>query len=525
MERTVRAAIYCRLSEEDSFKSSVSDDSNSIINQKALLSQYCADNGWEIADIYSDDDFTGSDRARPEFCRLLGDAERRKFNVVLCKTQSRFTRELEIVEKYINHLFPIWGIRFVSIVDNADTAVKGNKKSRQINGLINEWYLEDMSENIRAVLTSRRKNGFFIGAFAPFGYKKDPERKGHLVIDEEAAETVRHIFALYLSGIGRTAVARTLNAEGVPTMSEYKLLHGERYMQSRTAERKPMWRYCSVAGILTNEVYIGHLVQNKAHSVSYKSKIVRPTEKTEWIRVENTHEPIIDSETWSRAQRLLASREKPTFTLSGIPNIFARKLVCGECGGIARTGIGSGKNKKRYYRCSVRYCAPSVCRGFNIPFAVLRDSVLTELKRLTGEYADAGEIISKLAAHSDTGERIEARETELKRICGKIRKNELCIKNLYLDKLGEAVDGETYNELYSSLTRDRQSNEAAKERCEAELTRLREGNEHEATAAARKYLDCDELTYEAVRLFIDRIVIYPNKRYSRRYEIEIYWSF
>ena len=106
------------------------------------------------------------------FNKLLNDAEHRKFDIILCKTQSRFTRELELVEKYIHGLFPIWGIRFISIVDNADTANKGNKKSRQINGLVNEWYLEDMSENIRSVLADRRKNGFHIGAFALYGYKK-----------------------------------------------------------------------------------------------------------------------------------------------------------------------------------------------------------------------------------------------------------------------------------------------------------------------------------------------------------------
>ena len=225
----MKAAIYCRLSEEDRNKQCATDDSNSIQNQKAMLLQYAAEMGWEIYRIYSDDDYTGSDRRRPEFVRLLTDAEQRKFDIVLCKTQSRFTRELELVEKYIHGLFPIWGIRFVSIVDNADTANKGNKKSRQINGLVNEWYLEDMSENIRSVLTNRRENGFHIGAFALYGYKKDPEQKGHLIIDEEAAAVVREVFTLFASGMGKTAIARLLNDRGIPNPTEYKRLHGLRY--------------------------------------------------------------------------------------------------------------------------------------------------------------------------------------------------------------------------------------------------------------------------------------------------------
>ena len=196
----MKVAIYCRLSEEDRNKQFETDDSNSIQNQKSMLLQYSMKQGWELYNIYSDDDYTGADRRRPEFNRLLKDAEQHKFDIILCKTQSRFTRELELVEKYIHGLFPSWGIRFISIVDNADTANKGNKKSRQINGLVNEWYLEDMSENIRSVLTNRRINGFHIGAFALYGYKKDPDQKGHLIIDEEAAAIVREVFTLFAKG-------------------------------------------------------------------------------------------------------------------------------------------------------------------------------------------------------------------------------------------------------------------------------------------------------------------------------------
>ena len=209
-----KVAIYCRLSEEDRNKLNPDDDSNSIQNQKTMLIQYAISQGWDIYHIYSDDDYAGADRRRPEFSKLLCDAEARKFDIVLCKTQSRFTRELEMVEKYIHGLFPIWGIRFVSIVDNADTANSGNKKSRQINGLVNEWYIEDMSENIKAVLTNKRINGQHIGAFALYGYQKDPDQKGHLIIDEEAAAVVREVFTLFSQGYGKTAIARMLNDRG-----------------------------------------------------------------------------------------------------------------------------------------------------------------------------------------------------------------------------------------------------------------------------------------------------------------------
>lgn len=253
----MRAAIYCRLSEEDRNRGDA--DSLSIQNQKSMLVSYAAAHDWEVYAIYSDDDYAGADRRRPAFNRLLKDAEARRFDIVLCKTQSRFTREMELVEKYIHGLFPLWGIRFVSIVDNADTASPGNKKARQISGLVNEWYLEDMSENIRAVLTSRRKGGFHIGAFAPYGYKKDPEQRGRLLIDEEAAAVVREIFTLFSQGYGKTAIARLLNERSIPNPTEYKRLHGLRYQQPK-GKTGALWKYAAISGILTNELYIGNMV-------------------------------------------------------------------------------------------------------------------------------------------------------------------------------------------------------------------------------------------------------------------------
>ena len=190
----MKAAIYCRLSDEDKDKLHEQNDSVSIQNQKAMLIKFASDNGWTIHDIYSDDDFAGTDRRRPEFNRLIMDASSRKFDIVLCKTQSRFTREMELVEKYIHGLFPRLGIRFISLADNADTENIGNKKARQINGFVNEWFLEELSENIKAVLTARREQGYHIGSFAPYGYMKDPDLKGHLLIDPDAAAIVKEIY-------------------------------------------------------------------------------------------------------------------------------------------------------------------------------------------------------------------------------------------------------------------------------------------------------------------------------------------
>lgn len=367
----MKAAIYCRLSEEDKNKQFKNEESNSIQNQKSMLIEYAVEHNWEIYGIYSDDDYTGADRNRPEFNRLLKDAENNKFDIILCKTQSRFTREVEIVEKYIHGLFIDWGIRFISIVDNADTDNKGNKKARQINALINEWYLEDMSENIKSVLTNRRKNGYHIGSFAPYGYKKDPVKKGHLIIDDEAANIVRQIFFWFSEGYGKYKIAKMLNDRAIPNPSEYKRLQGLNY---KPAKNGKIWRYSTITNMLKNEVYIGNLVQGKYGSVSYKTKKNKPRQKEDWYRVENTHEPIITKELWDKVQNLVKEKHKPF--KSGKIGLFSGKVYCMYC----KAPLRSSKTKDKYYlKCPSKYIVSDSCIGSFIAVNTLEKIVLNQL--------------------------------------------------------------------------------------------------------------------------------------------------
>ncbi len=187
----IRVGIYIRLSDEDRDKKR--DESESIINQKMLLTDYAINQGWHIVGLYVDEDYSGVDtnRSRPEFQKLIKDAESKMFDVVLCKAQSRFTRDMEILERYVHNKFPEWGIRFVTVVDHVDTADKGNKKSRQINGLVNEWYIEDLSNDIKQILNAKMEEGEVIASFAPYGYIKSKNDKNIYEIDEEASEVVK----------------------------------------------------------------------------------------------------------------------------------------------------------------------------------------------------------------------------------------------------------------------------------------------------------------------------------------------
>lgn len=518
-----KAAIYCRLSEEDRNKTCETEDSESIKNQKAMLTQYAVGHSWEIYDIYSDDDYTGSDRNRPAFNRLIRDAEEGRFNIVLCKTQSRFTRELELVEKYIHHFFPLWGIRFVSIVDNADTSVRGNKKSRQINGLINEWYLEDMSENIKAVLTNRRKNGLFIGAFAPYGYKKDHEKKGHLIIDPEAGAVVREIFDMYLSGAGRSSIARYLNERGVLSPAGYKRAKGEKYRNNSVIEGAK-WHARTVAEILRNEVYIGNLIQNKYHSISYKSKIKKPVPECDRIRAENTHEPIIDKAIFQAAQDISAGRANNTITDRTSVNIFSGKLFCGKCGSPLRTSVC---NHKRYLRCGRKICDRSSCEGTYVLYDRIYNEVLMQIRTLTCKIADTEMIKKQIVFSSPT-------ENELKAILKKIedtkklqKETRDCIKRLYIDKTKNVISAELFSELMEGFTSDETEQAAVLGRLEEKKLMLEKdiSSGEDYSAVIEKYLECDSLNAELVRLFIDKIAVHKDTGGSRSFTLEIFWNF
>ena len=521
MEAKRRAAIYCRLSEEDRNKRSDADDSSSIQNQKSMLLQYALERRWEVAGIYSDDDYTGADRRRPEFNRLLEDAEKHRFDIILCKTQSRFTRELELVEKYIHGLFPLWGIRFISIVDNADTENKGNKKSRQINGLVNEWYLEDMSENIKSVLTDRRKKGYHIGAFALYGYKKDPELKGHLIVDEEAAQVVREVFTLFSQGYGKTAIARMLNDRGIPNPTEYKRIHGLRYQQPKR-KNSTLWKYFAIADMLTNEIYIGNMVQGKYGSISYKTKQNRPRPKEQWYRVEGTHEPIIDRELWDQVQALTAQRAKPFST--GTIGLFAGKARCMNCGYTMRSSKNHGNH---YLQCSNRHIAKDACIGSFISVTKLEQAVIDQLNKMSAEYLDKKELEEKVTFNSGLAGRKTALKEQLCTYRKKISEYAKGLRELYLDKVRGILSEMDYTDMAKEFSKEKERLEAlaadAKDQFDALEREMQTGDNR--SQLIEQYTALKHLNREMVEKLIDHIRIGKKDPVTKEVPVEIYWNF
>lgn len=312
-------AIYCRLSVEDREKGVA--ESESIQNQKALLLEYAQKQGWAIYGIYADEDYSGLREDRPAFRQMLKVAEEGKFSILLCKTQSRFTRNAATAERYLHELFPLWGIRFITVVDHVDTALRANKKARQINSLVNEWYSEELSENIRAVFRRKMEEGQFLGNYAPYGYLKDPACRHHLIVDRETAPIVEKIYDLYLSGLSCKMIAERLTAESIPTPTQVKKQRGQDMGRKDCGK----WSVGTVRKLLQNPVYLGHMAQGKEEKISFKEKKTRELPKNRWIVVENTHEAIIKQEIFDAVGRRMEQRRKSPSGTKNSPVIEIQK--------------------------------------------------------------------------------------------------------------------------------------------------------------------------------------------------------
>ncbi len=366
------AAVYCRLSKEDEDKTAA--ESESIRNQRELLLTWAADHGYRVYKVYTDEDYSGVDRARPGFNAMLVDAEQGRFEVILAKTQSRFTRDMELVERYLHGLFPEWGVRFIAVLDHVDTYDPAGKKARQINGLINEWYLEDLSGNVRAVLDHKRHSGCYIASFALYGYRKDPRDHSHLLVDEPAAKVVRRIFALYLDGYGTARIARQLNAEGIPPPSVYRAL------QSGTPVEPCLWSKATVRRILSTSTYAGDLEQGRVRKLSYKSKRTLRLPREEWIVVPDTHEAIIDRADFAAVQEQLARRGQGT-DKENEPHLLAGLVYCGLCGGKMEL---TGSGERRYFRCRTAQRSRERCEGQKyLPMADIENAAQNKMYKYT----------------------------------------------------------------------------------------------------------------------------------------------
>lgn len=379
-----RAVLYLRLSKEDADKLNKGDDSRSIKNQRLLLTNYALEKNFKIVKVYSDDDESGLYDDRPGFEEMMEDAKLGIFDVIIAKKQSRFSRNMEHIEKYLHHDLPNLGVRFIGVVDGVDTADTANKKSRQINGLVNEWYCEDLSENIRSSFRAKMKNGQYLGSSCPYGYIKDPENHNHLIVDAYAAGVVRRIFKLYLEGYGKAKIGAILTEDGIliPTLYKQQVL-GINYKNSKAMTTTKTWSYQTIHTILNNQMYIGDLVQNKVNKISYKDKKKKNLPREAWIIVPNMHEPIINREIFDRVQELQKIKTKSVNSTTNKDNgLFSGIIFCADCKhAMGRKYARHGDHQFVGYVCKIyKQHGKKFCSSHSIDHADLEEAVLTSIQ-------------------------------------------------------------------------------------------------------------------------------------------------
>ncbi len=458
------------------------------------------------------------DSDRPDFNRMIEAAKQKKFQIVLCKSQSRFTRDMELVEKYIHGLFPIWGIRFIAVADNADTEVKGNKKARQINGLVNEWYLEDLSENVRMVFDLKRREGKYIGGFPIYGYRKDPADKNHIIPDPEAAEVVRQIYQWSLEGHGRQNIAYLLNQQGVPNPTRYKAERGWTCNHPMKNDFG-LWNKVTVGRILTNEMYTGVMIQGRRKKVSYKSKVIIDTPEDQWYRVEGTHEAIIDRATFDAIQRGLRLRTKTDG--SGEAHLLSGLVKCADCGS---TMSKCSNGKRSYLRCKLYADSGKqrLCTRHSVRLDQLIELVSDRIRYYVQTYYELNP--NDLQPQEDT--RQKALKQERKTLAAQLEKRSQALKTLYLDKVAGIISEGQFVELNRSFLDEKSRLEQRLAKIEEELEKREQPQQQaDLMEKARELLKLETVPRELVVGLIERIEIGERNPNTGKQEVKINWKF
>ena len=525
-----KVGVYCRLSDEDRDKINKNDDSNSIINQRSMCLKYASECGWNVVDIYSDDDFSGAGTYRPDFERLIKDCESGKINLVLCKSQSRFSRDMEVIERYLHNKFIEWGVRFVSIVDNADTSIESNKKSRQINGLINEWYLDDLSTNIKKSLKNKREDGLFMGSFAPYGYEKFAENKHKLVIDPVAAEVVKKIFQMYADGNGYHKICEYLNNNSISPRSVYKKQKGSKFVCSKCDYKSVRWNPDTIAQMLRNEFYIGNLVQGKITSMGYKVHKFKKVAEKDWCRIENSHEAIIDMETWNKVQKILGTHSKPI--KSGKVHYLSRKVYCSCCDkSFMRNVYNVSDGKRAYLQCKGAKKYHICDNNKAIRIDELENILLNAINDLLNNYYDQNNLKAlyqqKDKNNFDNELKINLLIKEKENLKKAIENNKSYYRNLFEEKVKGVIAEDMFQLMSKDYFSEIENMMKRIELIDTEIENLKiiKDDKKEAYEILKKYKHIKELNKVIIDEFIDKVYVGNYDKITKTRDIEIEWNF
>ena len=505
INKTYNVGIYIRLSREDDDKVM---ESESITNQKSLLLQYVKENHLMVYDTYIDDGYSGTNFDRPEFNRLLNDIELGRVNMVITKDMSRLGRDYigtgNLIEKY----FPEHNVRYIAVTDNIDTFLdSSNNDIAPFKAIMNDMYAKDISKKIKSSLRAKQKEGKWVGGRAPFGYSKDLENKNHLVINKEQAIVVRNIFKMCLEGLSFYNIAKKLTNERVKTPAQYYNFEWKNNYDLKYGQ----WHSKTIRDILTNRMYIGDLVQNKRNKINYKVKKIIKNDPNNYIIVENTHDAIIDKDTFYEVQKRIPknvgrNEKKEKHLLDGL-------LYCGDCGHRISIQARRKKDNRCYTICNYyrTYMKERLCTTHSNNYEKLEQVVINSLTSLCLKYINKDKIKNSVLNNfkldnDDDKKEVEVIFNDIKQI-----KNNLDV--VYIDKISDRITEEQFKRVKEKL--EDELNIKKKRYDELSSNINKDTNIEVKSKIIIEYIDnflsVKEIDRELLVNLIDKIEIFENK--------------
>lgn len=502
--------------------------------RRAILEKYAKDNGFENIQIFIDDGYSGVSFNRPDFQRLLEMMEQGKVATLITKDLSRLGRNYIEVGNYTEMLFPRWNVRYIAVNDNYDSLYSEGNEFAPFKNLFNEWFARDTRKKIRAVVKAKAERGERVSTQIPYGYKKDPDVKGHLLIDEETAPIVRRIFELCAQGMGPTNIGNVLRDEKIfkPTIRRY---HEQGIYGTVTDTDKPYgWTAETIGRILKNEVYLGHTINCRTRVISYKDKRQVDVPKSEQYRFENTHEAIIDQETWDAVQKVREGKRRRNNM--GELDKYSGLLYCSDCGSKLYFVRGKSIKPSDYNFICSRYrkhIGEQLCTAHRIREVALDEIILEEIRRIT-YYArtktrEFVEFINKKSS-SENRRELTAKTNELAKLEKRNAELNTLFKRLYEDNVLGKITNEQFRMLSDGYNAEQRTiaDQIPILQKQIEDLKVSSTNVERFVTISNKYTDLQDLTPEILRTFIDKIVIHERtEKWAKTAEqqIDIYFRY
>ena len=524
--------LYGRLSQEDTQKTNKADDSNSIQNQKLLLEKYAAEKGFTNTLFLYDDGYSGTNFNRPGWQQVIELMENGQAETLIVKDMSRLGREYLQVGQYTELIFPSYGVRFIAVNDGVDSLYESTNDFTPFRNLMNEFYAKDCSKKGRSVVRLKAETGARVSSRPRYGYMKDPaDPKRHMVPDPETAPVVRYIFDLCVSGKGPAQIAKQLKKECIYSPSMYAYTKFGTSHSGLNAERPYNWTGDMVADMLQNMVYLGHTVNLRYSTKSYKDKKRCERPKSEWLIFENTHEELVDQETWDIVQEVRSHKRRRTNMDE--QNMFSGLVYCADCGKpMVLHRAHTMKPEQNHFTCrTYKKDGAEVCSAHYIREVALKEIVLETIRRAT-EFARSDP--ERFAAYiqqkqsTEVAKEIRGVERELSTMRKRDGELDVVFKRMYEDSALGRVSNEQFRLLSEAYSKEKAQLAEAIPATEERLEKLRSSmaNAKNFIAKARKFTDMTELTPELLRTFVAKIIVYEKEvKYSKHAPQKIHICF